>query len=224
MVFPIIHLLASAATAIVTAVASAGPVIASFAAKIAPALAKIAQVAGPIISNIVKVAEVVLPIFHVFNKDEKVEDMGERALQAAENGIVLGEFDDFDEYVEQLREFKLNPEIAEKRDPIVQTITGLGIGAIGLEEKLDLNRGNLNGIWLLAAGDSKYFTPSRIEEFLTSGQLTGNILGYLNNQLTASDARDFEKKLETGMNESEAAELYQALDNATANLAEFKAE
>lgn len=224
MVFPIIPFLISAATTIANAVASAGPAIASYAATIAPMLAKVAQTAGPIINNIVKVAEVVLPIFNIFKKDEKIEDMGERALQAAEAGITYKEFDDFDEYVGQLREFKLDPEIAKNRNPIVQTITGLGIGTIGLEEKLDLNRGNLNGIWLLVTGDSKYFTPNRLESLLTNGQLVGNIFGYLNNQLTASDARDFEKKLETGMNKSEVNELHQALDNTKANLAELKPE
>lgn len=221
MALPFISFVISAATTIAAAVANAGPAIAIFAEKIAPTLAKIAKVAGPIITEVVKLAGIILPIFNVFTKDDKVDDMGERALQAAENGIVFSEFDDFDEYVQALRDFELDPEIAQNRDPIVKTITGLGIGTIGLEEKFDLNRGDLNGIWLLPAGDEKYFTPNRLEDFLTSGKLVGNIFDYLNNQLSASDARDFEKKLDTGMNENESDQLYQALENATAKIAEL---
>lgn len=223
MVLPIIPFLATAATAITTFVASVGPAIAAYATKVAPLLVRVAQTAGPILKEVINVAQVLLPLMNGFNKDDKVEDIGERALQAAEESIVLDEFDDFDDYLEELRNFELDPEKAEQRDPLVQQITGLGLCTIGLEEKFDLNQGNLSGLWLLPAGDAKYFTPSRLEDLLTKGQLVGNIFDYLSNQLTASDARDFEKKLEAGMSTSETQALHQALDNTKANLAKLEA-
>ena len=221
MALPLIAALVPALTSIITTVSSVSTALAGYAATVGPIIANIARTAGPIIKNIAIIANALLPLFNILKNGEKIDDMGERALQAAESGIEFNEFDDFDEYVEQLRNFKLDPEKAEKRDPIVQLVTGLGLGVIGLEEKMDLSRGSLNGLWLLPAGNEKYFTAERLESWLKSGQLVGDVFDYLNNQLSASDARDFEKKLETGMNESQADELYQALEIATAKIAEL---
>ncbi|NLW04106.1 MAG: hypothetical protein GX029_02600, partial [Pseudomonadaceae bacterium] len=139
MVFPfllaIIPAITSAITAITTAVATVGPAIAAYAAKIGPAIIKMAHTAGPVLTRVVEVANVVAPALQVFNKGETVESIGERSLQAAEEGIIPEQFEDFDEYMEKIRNFPLDNNKAEHRKttiPEASIVAGLGISTLGL--------------------------------------------------------------------------------------------
>ena len=145
--------------------------------------------------------------------------MGERALQAAEQGITLDKFEKFDEYMAALRDFDLNPEMSEKYSPVEKLVAGLGIATVGIEEKFNAKPGSLNDVWLLPLTNSEYFTPERVKSLLESGKLIGDVSAYLEKSMSGEEASEFRKNLEITpegkpMNDAELGNLYDALDSA----------
>lgn len=61
-----------------------------------------------------KVTGLIATICGVLKPNETVEQIGDEALQAEEEGITPSEFENFDEYMESLRNFKLDPEKSKK--------------------------------------------------------------------------------------------------------------
>ena len=201
------------------AVSSIGSALSSFASSIAPALGSIIDALKPVAEAIGKFANAFLQGLGVLKPDEKVDDMGERALQAAEKGETIDKFDRFDDYMDFLRNFELDPEIAGKRNPAERLVAGLGVGTIGVEDKFNAERGSLNGMWLLPLTNPEYFTPERMQSLVATGRLGGDIYGYLEKSLSGGESRSVEKSLEVGvdgkpLSEAEQDKLYGALDAA----------
>lgn len=207
-------------SSVAATVSSIGASVASFATSMATAIASLPlPTIMECIESIVKCAEIVMRAFGVLQPNEQVEDLGERALQAKEQGITLDQFDDFEDYMDKLRNFELDPDKAAKRNPLEKQLAGLGVGTAGLEHKLNVGRGELNGVWLLPMVNPQYFTPERMQSLLTAGQLGGDILGYLEDRLSVGESRSFEKGMEVDaegkpLDKAGLSELYQALDSS----------
>ena len=166
-------------------------------------------------SALANVAQGVLQAFGIMKPNEKIEEMGERALQAAQEGITPDKFENFDEYMEELRNFDLDEDKANKRTSAEKIVAGIAVGTVGLEKKLDLSSGEVNGLWLLPLANSEYFTADKLIDLLESDKLVGaDIEKYLEKDLTASESRELEKKLTVGMEEEEVDVLYDALDDS----------
>ena len=68
------------------------------------------QTASAFLLTISKVAAAIAVMCKVFSPDDNIEDIGERALQAEENGITLEKCEnDFNKYMEKLRNMELDP-------------------------------------------------------------------------------------------------------------------
>lgn len=68
------------------------------------------QAASAFLLNVSKVAAAIAVMCKVFSPDDNIEDIGERALQAEENGITLEKCEnDFNKYMEKLRNMELDP-------------------------------------------------------------------------------------------------------------------
>lgn len=202
----------SVGSAISSGISSIGSALSSFSNTIAPVIGSIISAIPAIGKTVANVAQGVLGAFGVLKPDEKIEEVGERALQAAEAGITYEEFDDFDEYLDELRNFDLDPEKSNKRTPAEKIVAGLGVGSAGLEDKLDLNTGDLSSMWLLPMTNSSYFNADKLTSLLTAGQISPDTFNYLDSNLSASQARDLEKKMETGLDAGGMEELYEALE------------
>lgn len=207
-------IVSSIGSAISSAVSSIGSALSSFASTIAPVIGSIISAIPAIGKTISTIAQGLLQAFGVLKPDEKIEDLGEKAAQAAEAGITFEEFGDFGEYIEKIRNFKIDPEKASKRSSAEKIVAGLAVGTAGLENKLDLERGALNSLWLLPITNSDYFNVDKLVSMVEKGQVDPEIYEYLENNLAASDSRDIEKKMEIGLNESEVDQLYEALDSS----------
>lgn len=220
MPFPFIAAAIGFFSSAVAAVSSIGASVASFATGLATTIATLPiPTIKQCIDAIVNCAQIVMRVFGALQPGESVEDLGERALQAKEQGITTDQFDDFDDYMDALRNFELDPDKAAQRNPLEKQLAGLGVGTAGLEHKLNVGPGELNGIWLLPMVNSEYFTPERMESLLKAGQLGGNILGYLENRLSVGESRSFEKGMEVDaegkpLDKAGLSELYQALDSS----------
>lgn len=216
----------SIVSGISSAISSVGNALSSFASTIAPVLGSVIDALKPVAEAIGKFANAFLQGLGILKPGEKIEDLGERALQAVQKGITIEQFDNFEGYMDALRKFELDPEVATKRNPAEKLVAGMGIGTIGVEEKFNVERGSLNGMWLLPMTNPDYFTPDRMQSLVSTGRLGGDIFAYLENRLSGWEARSLEKSLEIGadgkpMNESELGKLYGALDNARENWADI---
>ncbi|KXS54836.1 MAG: hypothetical protein AWU57_806 [Marinobacter sp. T13-3] len=144
----ILATISSAATAVVTAVKTLGPAVANFAAKVAPTVTAMMDKIPGLLSKVSNIASTFLGLTNIFQPGEKVEDMGEASLQAASDGITPDKFNNFDEYMDSLRNYKTDPEIAKERSSLEKTVAGMAIGTVGLEEKYNANPGDFKDIWL----------------------------------------------------------------------------
>ncbi len=208
----------SACSAIGSAVSSIGSALTSFASSIAPVLGSIIETFAPVAEAVGKFANAFLQGLGILKPDEKIEDFGERAMQAAAQGITIDKFENFEDYMEALRDFDLDEAIAEKRTPAEKIVAGLGIGTIAVEDKFNAERGSLNGMWLLPIANPEFFTPARMEGFVATGRLGSDVYRYLEGKLSGAESRTFEKTLATTTEDMPREEsiVYAALDSARA--------
>ncbi|MDZ7855049.1 hypothetical protein [Sphaerotilus sp.] len=129
-----------------------------------------------------------LKIFGVFEEDDDVEDMGDRAIQAGEAGIKPEKFDTYDEYMAEIRNFKLDPERSAELSSVEKLAAGLGIGAVGLEKKLDAPEGSMGVLWLLAASNPAFFTADRLVHLVKSGADLLQVASFFDGKLGPADA------------------------------------
>ena len=146
-----------------SAVASVGRAAFNFAAEYVP---KIASAVSRFGSAINVIASAVSLALNIFRHGENMENMGDRALQAAEQGIKPENYRKFDEYAQAIRDFRLDPAKTKETDSTTKIIAGLAVSSLGLEDKLGLPAGMGGAVWLLAASNHKYFTAERLEALL----------------------------------------------------------
>lgn len=211
--------ISSAIGAVSSAVSSIGSSLSSFASGVGTVVGNIVTALKPVAEALGKFANAFLQGLGILKPDEKTEDLGERALQAAEKGITLEQFDDFDSYMDTLRNFDLDPDKAEKRDHAEKLVAGLGVGTVALEHKFNAAPGSLDSLWLLPIANPGYFTPERMQGIVSTGRLTGDIWAYLDKRLSAGDSGRLEESLAAGAGQdaphaNDKEQLYEALDQA----------
>jgi hypothetical protein len=183
---------ASFCSAVVSAVSSIGPAVSTFCTSVLPKIVPALETIGSVIKG---VANAVLRILDIFQPDEDVEEMGDRAIQAGDAGIKPEKFDTFDEYMEEIRNFKLDPEKSAQMSGVEKIAAGLAIGATGLENKFDAPEGSMGPLWLLAASNPTYFTADRLISLVKSGSDIGQVAKFFEGKLGPSDAVATQKTL-----------------------------
>ena len=214
------------------AVSTIGKGLAEFAHGIKPVLGPILATVGhlvphPAVKVVTNIANTLLHTLSVFHTDQSVSDMGDRALQAAEQGITTDKFENFNEYMAALRDFNLSPESSSKYGEAAKLIAGLGVGTAGIADKFDLEIKDIKDLWLLPAVNSEFFTVERLKGLLEGGKTIGDLSAYLEKRMSGEETSIFRKNLEITpegkpMNEAEQGQLYDALDSARTNWAEMK--
>ena len=202
----------SAVSGVCSAVGSIGSAFSSFVSGVGLALTDVLMTNNPMADLLSKLVTTVMQALGIIEKEEKVEDIGERALQAKEHGITPEKFENFEEYMQKLRDFEVDPEKSEQRNPVEKLMAGLAVTNMSAEEKLGVEKGSLNSIWVLPIANPEYFTADRMESLMTSGRFDGDSLKYLENNLSGAESRAFEKSLEIDVKDT--GTLYEALDKA----------
>lgn len=205
----------SCISACVSAVGSLGSALSSFASGISAVVGAICTALPQLGEALGQFANGLLKGLGILHPHEDVKDIGERALQAQEKDITADKFDNFDDYIEALRSFELDPKKAEKRDQAEKLSAGVGIGTVALEKRFDCVPGTLNGVWLLPLANPEYFTVGRIGALLSDEKFNGDIYAYLDRRLSAGDSSRFMKTLANASSIEDKQAFYQALDTAS---------
>lgn len=223
---------ANAFKSVCDTVSKVGTAVANFAHEIKPVLGPILNTIAlyaphPAVKAVAGFANALLQGLSIFRPDESVQGMGDKALQAADQGVTQDKFENFDEYMSELRNFEVTPEGSEKYSAVDKLVAGLGVATSGLEDKFNAAQGSLNGLWLLPLTNSEYFTPERVKSLLESGKSIGDVSAYLEKRMSGAEASEFRKNYEftsegKPMNDAELGTLYSALDSARAELASLK--
>lgn len=190
MPIPFIGAAISAVASIVTTI---GPAVATFCTtvlpRILPVLAKGAQILGQVASVVQAFSE----IHGILRHGESVSDIGDRALQAA-GKIHPDQFDDFDQYLQALRNFPLDPGKSQSFDGQTKFVAGLGVVAGGLDQKFRVRGGTMANLWALIAVPD-YFTAERLGAIVARTGEIANVIKYFDGTLMPADAMRIEQIL-----------------------------
>ena len=145
---------------------------------IAPLLSK----APTIVNQVVAIAQVVMAVVNILRPDEKVETIGDRAIQAAEEGVTPDKFDRYDEYMAAIRGFELDPRKTENYTDQEKVLAGLSVCSHALDEKLQMPAGTSGQLWLLTASNPAYFDAPRLENLISS-ERPADTINYFTGQL-----------------------------------------
>jgi len=157
------------ASTIGSVIRSVGSAVGGFAgsaikavSNLVPVLSKWAGNIGIAVQVIGIVIDVVSKILNIIKEHETVPDIGERALQAEEQGITLESCDnDFDAYMEKIRNIKLNPQRTHQSHE--QWLAGSLLLEKGLEQKYP----NMctSAMWPIIVRNADFFTKERMAAY-----------------------------------------------------------
>ncbi len=216
-------------SSICSVVSSIGSALGSFVSSVGTFIGGCLDKIPSIVGIIADFAGNLLQSLGIFKPDETPDKMGEKALQAAEKGIRLDDFKDFDAYMEKLRAFEIDPEVAAKRSMAEKVIAGLGVGTVGLEHKFGYEPGALNALWVLPIVNPGYFTPERVQSWVATGRFGADVFEYLERRLSLDDVGALRNRLavdEQGqpLDAARSDELRQALNEARDQYENLKGE
>lgn len=194
---------------IVSAVTTIGTAVAAFCTTTLPAILPVLTQSISVAYHIAKTISAVMQLVEIFSPHETVEDVGDRALQAADKKITPDKFEQFDDYMAQIRRFELDPGKSAAYDPQTKIAAGMAISSLGLERKLHLPEGSMGGLFVLATLYPDYFTTSRLMAILAATKDVGMVVDYFADRLDVSDV-DYVETVLRGVEKSIQPDLDEA--------------
>lgn len=144
----------------------------------------------------VGVVAAVAQVLGIFSKEEKLDDMGERALYAAEQGMRPDQFATHEAYMDSLRSMSLDPKAVEKYTPEQKSAAGVTVALLGITDKLGLSESVVGSVFNLVAANSTFFNADRVLSLLTHGvPFAQDVLAYFENRLNPREAQGVESSL-----------------------------
>lgn len=186
-----ISLLTAAIGSIVSAVSTIGPMVANLCTTVLPRILPVLRGAVEVCKVVVTVAQTIGVVYDVLRPGESVQDMGERALQAGKGPEA---FDDFEQYMQSLRDLKLDPARAHEFPAEAKLVAGLGVIAGGLDDRFRVRRGTMSNLWSLMAAP-EFFTEARLGAILGQTREIGSVIKYFDGTLAPADAARIEQAL-----------------------------
>lgn len=194
------------AKVVVSTIAKVGPRVLAVAKPLVKALCVIAPQLRVPLEIVLKSAETVVQLACVacglIAPEESVSELGERALEAGEQGIHPEDFEDPEEYLNAVRRTPL----AKNRDKWTdeeRSLSGISTLAYCLQVKFSISP----EIYPLFVRYSKFFTERRMEGYIKYAVKTGFDLSHLTDFFSSNStvaekgaALDFMKKAEEAIN------------------------
>lgn len=151
--------------AVGSALSSVSRGIANAASRLAPVLVKLSGGLGTALQAISIAVEVISVILKIIKPDEKVEDIGDRALQAEDQGITLDSCDnDFNVYMRKIHNLDLD---TEKSIHNKENYNALLAGCLTLEKGIEKFSSKMAtaDIWPILALNPDFFTNARMKTY-----------------------------------------------------------
>lgn len=180
--------ISSGISAVCSTVSSIGSSLSSFAVSVG-------SVVLSAISTVANVIRAVGTALGVLKPHENMEDLGDRALQAADAGIQPENFSKYDEYLAEIRAFNVNPDKSKSYTTQEKLLAGVGITCKGIEEKFELREGSVGQLAAMTALNPSYFNAMRLEKWIANGMDVGKVVDYFDDKLGAADSFKVETKL-----------------------------
>lgn len=209
--------------AVSSTVSAIGSSLSSFTATMAPVLGSVFSLLPkhPVVLAVQAAVGTLSVAYRIFSANEKLESMGDSALQAAEKSITPDKFENFDDYLQALRNFKVDPSKSALTPEATKLTAAVGLVTLGLEDRLKLSNGALNQLWLLPLSNPTYFTADRMKDMLDGGlQSTDKVEDYLEQKLSGEDAASVRKDIAQAISKGQplsteqSSDLSKALDEA----------
>ncbi|MBB1488629.1 hypothetical protein [Oceanospirillum sediminis] len=178
-----------------SAVSAVGSVCSSIARGLGSAVSTLAPVMEKGLSYlgvIGSVISIVAQLAGAFKPTENEMEMGDRALQAKEKGIEPDNYATYEEYLDEIRNFELDPEKSPTTEfeKTVTAATGILVGLKGIEEKMDMRAGESDHLLRLVILSPDFFNAEKINGMLKKDTDFEKIADYFDGKLTASENRE----------------------------------
>lgn len=173
---------------------SASRVAGSLVSSIASLVPTVGRPFGGLFSAVSAVLNSIAITCGIFKKEEKIEDMGEKALEGAEQNIHPENFDTPVEYVEKIREVPLSDDRL-KYTPMERKLAGMSVAALALEYKEDI----APETYALFVKHEDFFDDKRTEDYtqyaIKNGISLSKIMAFFSTNSTLAERREAEKLL-----------------------------
>ena len=161
----------------------------------------------------------------LIKEDEKLEDLGDKALQAEEQGITPDKFKTYEEYVTRIQNFELDPEKSKKYSTEDKMKKSMEVYSKLIAEKYPETAVDLDKLAAIEINNPGYLTDERIgqisEMVKDDPKLIGDISRYLsgsetdtvNISNTIDKMINIEKGANPGMSDAEAYKAVAGMKN-----------
>ncbi len=168
----------------------------------------------PVLKAVANVVMSICQTLGLIKPEEKVEDLGDKAIQAGDEGIRPENYANYQDYVKAVQDFQVDPEKSKRITPEEKMAKALEVQANLLAEKAP--ELGVEDYLNLIANHMDYFTPERSTELgkllLTESGSVANVAEVLNgtekNPDKISEAYDtlakVEKQVDPTISDSEA--------------------
>lgn len=161
----------------------------------------------------------------LIKEDEKLEDLGDKALQAEEQGITPDKFKTYEEYVTRIQNFELDPEKSKKYSTEDKMKKSMEVYSKLIAEKYPETAVDLDKLAAIEIKNPGYLTDERIKQISEmvkdDPKLIGDIVRYLsgsetdavNISNTIDKMINIEKGTDPGMSDAEAYKAVAGMKN-----------
>lgn len=180
---PVVSVVSAVAGALVEAAEKLGPAVKETVDKLGPILS---QMPGKI-GAVARVVTLVSQVLGMFQKGDNVEDIGDRAIQGAEQGITPDGYETFDDYMDALRSVDLDPAKTERISFLDKVLAGCGVSVQGFSAKVNESPEVLQDFYMLIAKNPDFFTAERAGQYTSHFDQLGELVDFFKGTLDAPD-------------------------------------
>ena len=161
----------------------------------------------------------------LIKEDEKPEDLGDKALQAEEQGITPDKFKSYEEYANRIQNFELDPEKSKNYSTEDKMKKSMEVYSKLIAEKYPETAVDLDKLAAIEIKNPGYLTDERIKQISEmvkdDPKLIGDIVRYLsgsetdavNISNTIDKMINIEKGTDPGMSDAEAYKAVAGMKN-----------
>ena len=196
-----------------------GVILGALSAAVSLAVKAVACVA------VAKLVQSIAKALGLVKEDEKPEDLGDKALQAEEQGITPDKFKTYEEYANRIQNFELDPEKSKKYSTEDKMKKSMEVYSKLIAEKYPETAVDLDKLAAIEIKNPDYLTDERIGQISEMVKDDPKLIGYISRYLSGSETDtvnisntidkmiNIEKGANPGMSDAEAYKAVAGMKN-----------